>query len=138
MQPILTSFIPKSKLLACCLGIIISCLTTILCPLPFQILKGKVAVVYFVIVYLCMPIFIGIITTAALGYHKQSSTIASILFSQLALIISFISLALTLPPNIGYLGAFLIMYFPLLMVFTAMGTMIGCELLLIDVTQIKK
>jgi len=98
--------------------------------MPFYFLKGKASGIYFVAIYFCVPIAIGAITTLMLGYHKQSSTAASIFYSQLALILSFISLALVLPINTGYLGAALIMYSPLSMLFTMIGTMIGCEYLL--------
>lgn len=130
MQPILTSFIPKSKFLGFCCGILISYLVAILFSIPFYFLEGKIVLIYFFSVYFCMPFVIGVIMTLMLGYHKKGSVVESILYSLLALIISFIALCMTLKPNLAYGVALLVMYSPISMVFTVMGTMIGCEWLL--------
>ena len=130
MQLILDSFIPKSKLIGVGCGILISYLAAILISIPCYFIEGKILVVYSLIIYFCAPFTVGVITTLIIGYHEKGSIVGNILYSQLSLILSFIIWAITLKPNLGYVGAFLLMCFPILMVFTVIGTLIGCEWLL--------
>lgn len=130
MQLVSTSFIPKSKLLGVSCGILISYFAAILLSIPCYFLNGRVAITYFLAICFCIPVSIGVITTVMLGYHKQSSVVISLLYSQLTLIISYFALMMTTKPSLGYAGALLFMCLPIFMIFAAIGTMIGCEWLL--------
>lgn len=126
-----TSFVPQSKLLGFCFALLISYSVAILFSLPFYFIEGKIIIYYFLFAYLAIPLINGAVTTMLIGYHRKSSVLKNIFCSQLALIIIFIAWGVTFQSsNLGYVGAFLVMYFPILMAFTAMGTMIGCEWLL--------